>query len=309
MKTELKYWLVTIIFTGVAIASFYSCKKDDDPTEPLITSISGVVQKGPFVSGADIKLYELNSSFNRTGISFYTKVNSDIGSFEITNTDLAIPGFMEVAADGFYFNEISGELIDSHLNLTALHSGFFDPTGITDYIDGARIHREINVNILTHLEKERVIYLIKKEGYHPYYAKEIALSEILSNFFGYDDYFFLHSENLDYSSESYGASILLALSIILQGGRNAAELTELLGQISNEIREDGVFNNDSIITNLRETTLALNLEEIRNNLESRYAELGFEATIPNFEYFIEVFLNHTDNEFRSHNKDTVKQSK
>jgi len=156
-------------------------------------------------------------------------------------------------------------------------------------------HTTINVNILTHLEKRRVEYLVKEEGESFNDAKISAQSEILA-IFGIDVDNMDDSESLDFIDDSESNAALIAISVILQGELGVGDLTELLATISNEIREDGVFHDEDILDNLRENTLDLNLQDIRNNLEERYADLGVEVTIPDFEHFVDMFLSHTATE-------------
>lgn len=272
--------LFKLVFVlGLSFFCLTACEKDD-PNKIFIEAVSGVVQKGPFTSGAQIQMHGLNASLSQTGSSFNSMVTSDIGSFKIRNIEIA-SSIVALSADGFYFNEIAGAVSHSRLNLTAL-------SDITK-------HTTINVNVLTHLEKRRVEYLVNEEGKSFDDAKSMAQSEVLA-VFGFDVDNMDDSESLDYINDSEPNAALLAISVILQGKRGVGELSELLTTISDGMSNSGVFYDEDVIGNLRETALALNMESIRNNLEARYADLAIEATIPDFEYFIEVFLNHSATE-------------
>ena len=243
----------------------------------FIEAVSGVAQKGPFYSGTQIQMHVLNPSLGQTSTSFFTLTTNDAGSYKIINIEVA-SSFAEISADGFYFNEIAGFSSHARLTLTAL-------SDVTK-------HTTINVNVLTHLEKERIKHLVNEEGKNFGDAKSIAQAEVLAVFGIFlddiDD-----SESLDYTKDNQPNAALLAISVILQGKRGVAQISDLLTKISDDIRDNGVFSDESTLENLRETTIDINMEGIRNNLETRYAELGTEATIPDFEYFVEVFLNHT----------------
>jgi hypothetical protein len=79
----------------------------------------------------------------------------------------------------------------------------------------------------------------------------------------------------------------------LQGNRSVGDLTELLATITNDIREDGILNSESIMTSLRNSTKDLVLATIRSNLVNRYQNLGISASIPAFEKYINDFLVFT----------------
>ena len=251
-----------------------NCKKD----EPKITKqkVTGHVQKGPYINGTSISMFELNSSLEQTGKIFTTEISNNIGSFEISNVSLTT-SYVEFSANGYYFDEVKGDISIAPLNLFAL-------SDITDILT-------VNVNILTHLEKIRVKYLVKQNKTLSE-AKNIAQGEILAIFdfslTGIDK-----SETLDISVNNDGNAILLAISIILQGNRSVGDLTELLANITNDIREDGILNSESIMTNLRNSTKELALTTIRSNLQNRYQALGINASIPAFEKYINDFLVFT----------------
>ena len=72
-------------------------------------SISGVSQKGPFVTGSAVKLYELDGeSYAQTGNRFTGKITSDDGKFSVSNVTLASQ-YALLEVNGYYRNEISGK--------------------------------------------------------------------------------------------------------------------------------------------------------------------------------------------------------
>ncbi|HWR57446.1 MAG TPA: hypothetical protein VN328_01040, partial [Thermodesulfovibrionales bacterium] len=88
-------------------------------------------------------------------------------------------------------------------------------------------------------------------------------------------------------------AILLAMSIILQGYRTSSELSELLANISSDIRTDGLLGSSSLGTKLINDAKLINLSNVRANLVSRYSKLGLAATIPDFEKYINTFIANT----------------
>lgn len=268
-----KYLIVSII----AIFISNSCSKDDETT-PVIKKerISGFVQKGPFINGTSISINELNTDLSQTGKTYSTQITDNKGSFEIGNVEL-VSNFVSLRADGFYFNETIGEQSTSQITLYAL-SDVSDKT-------------TVNINILSHLEKPRVEYLIS-QGIDFSEAKTQAQSEILE-IFNINISLAETSEVLDISQDGDNNAILLATSLILQGYRTEGELTELLSNISTDIREDGVLSSNSTASQLINHAIYLETTSIRNNLDDRYSDLGVNAEIPNFEKYIINFIDST----------------
>jgi hypothetical protein len=253
-----------------------TCQKEGDDIKIKKDKVSGYVQKGPFINGTSILMSELNSSMVQTGKIFTAQIINNSGSFEINNISLA-SSYVEFSANGYYFNEVQGDLSPATLNLYAL-------SDLTDILT-------VNINILTHLEKQRVAYLVKQNKSFSE-AKNIAQGEILA-IFGFSLNEMDNSEELDISVNNESNAILLAISIILQGNRSVSDLTELLATITNDIREDGILNSESIMLSLRNSTKELNLSTIRSSLVNRYQNLGISATIPGFEKYINDFLVFT----------------
>lgn len=252
-----------------------SCNDDESPKlEQLVKeTLSGFVQKGPFINGTSITVAELDESLVQSGNTFSTQIIDNSGSFEFKNLTLNSP-FVQLQAAGFYFDEVSGEKSSAQLTLFALSD--------ISSID------QINVNILTHLEKGRIEFLVGNDIEFNH-AKDSAQHELLSAF-GIDNQNIENSEELDISINNTSNATLIAISIILQSNNSVADLTELLANINTDFRQDGIINSQSIKSKLFNTTQNLNLEDIRTNLENRYTELGLDADISNFESIIEQYL-------------------
>ena len=274
MKTKIVTQSYFLVISFLLILVSYRCKKD----EPKIIKekVTGQVQKGPYINGTAITMSELNSSLAQTGNIFTSQISNNIGSFEIDNITLS-SSYVEFSASGYYFDEVKGNLSVAPLNLSAL-------SDIKDI-------STVNVNILTHLEKQRVNYLIRQNKTFPE-AKKTAQKEILA-IFGFKLSEINNSEALDISVNSESNAVLLAISTILQGNRSVGDLTELLANMSNDIKEDGNLNNGTILTDLRNSAKELVLTSIRSNLEKRYQEIGVSATIPGFEKYVNAFLAFT----------------
>jgi hypothetical protein len=251
-----------------------SCEKDKPFSQSA--EVKGFVQKGPFNNGTSITISELEADLAPTGRNFNTEVFDNSGSFGISGIELASP-YVELKANGFYFDEITGENSPAPITLYAL----------TDLSDSA----DININILSTIEKRRVEFLIS-QGVPFKEAKRKAQQEILK-IFEIDTADISSSEFLNISKSGEGNAILLAISAILQGYNTTSELSELLANIGSDIREDGELNDSVIGSTLVNNARYLFIDSIRSNLESKYQDLGTAVQIPEYEKYIKNFIDST----------------
>jgi len=245
MKREMT--LIGGIFLMIGILS--ACQKEDQ----TVKNITGLVQKGPFVNGSSITVFDLNSDLSQSGKSYNAQIKDDKGAFELNNVSLT-SNYVSLKADGFYYNEVTGKQSGSQLTLY----------GISD-ISG---RDKINVNVLTTLEKARVENLMKN-GKSFSAAKSQAQKEILS-IFNLSRPTIENSEDLNIATGGDDNGILLAISSILQGYRSESELTKLLSDISNDLAEDGILNDTTLGSELMNHAIYLVPEKIKTNLSQQY---------------------------------------
>jgi hypothetical protein len=268
--------LQTILYLFLLV----SCEKEPIPETVTRTNVSGYVQKGPYINGTDITIAELTDELTQTGKMFSSQIVDNKGTFDIKDIELTSP-YVELKANGFYFNEVANNNSQAQLTLFAL-------ADVTETSD-------INVNVLSNLEKNRVQYLVAN-GMVFKEAKQKAKVEIL-NIFEWENENISDSEHLDISKPGDGNAALLAASVILQGYLPVSELSELLANISTDIREDGILNSAQLGTTLINNARLINLSEIRQNLETQYANLGLTTTVPDFEKYVNQFIENTEFEF------------
>jgi len=271
MKTN--YFIIFILV--ILSISIQSCKKDEnkpqvDTPENKIHA-SGFIQKGPFISGSQITIQELDNSLTPNGTTYQTVTNDDFGSFVLNSAITS--DYLEVISTGFYFNEVSGSLSQANLSLRAIC-----------HISDSSV---ANVNILTTLSKKRVEYLMKNENKSYINATQQAENEILS-IFNIDSTNIEPFNQMDISQNGESNAILLAISVMLQSNNSVAELSELISKISLDIETDGILDNTNIIEFISNVGKELNLSSIRHNIENRYLSLGLSTTIPNFEAYIDT---------------------
>ena len=280
--------LANILKTGAAISvcTLLSCSGDSSSGSPVDeqnsddvsvaeTEITGVTQKGPFLMGSKVQMFEISNghSLNQTGKSFNGKISNDKGEFKINGSKL-VSQYVVLEASGYYRNEITGKNSNSELTLLA----------ISDVKD----RNTININLLTHLEYERVNYLVTEENAKVDEAKKQAQKEILK-IFDIDNKNFSNSEDLNIAGSSDEDGALLAISIMLQGDRSESQLSELLTKIAIDMEEDGEWNDDSKRNEIADWAAEIvqsgRIESIRENIE----KWKLSNVVPNFEKYINNF--------------------
>jgi hypothetical protein len=201
----------------------FGCRKDDEPLT-RIYDINGFIQKGPFVKGTTVSISELNQDLSQTGKIFHTIILDDKGSFEIPNLELA-SGYIQLFADGYFFNETEDKLSNATIALSA--------------IADVKSNTSINVHIITTLEMERVKCLVANgAGFED--AKTRARDEVYG-IFGYASSSTANPETFDITGAGDDNAILLAISVIILGTHTEEELTELISGIYLDIKEDGTL--------------------------------------------------------------------
>ena len=207
---------------------------DSEKIAISLSQVSGVTQKGPFLSGSKVLVREMEDgrTLTQTGNSFNGKILNDKGEFRI-NGRMLVSQYVMFEVTGYYRNEVTGKSSNSELTLFA----------ITDVND----RNTVNVNLLTHLEYERVIYLVTQKKMKVKAAKKQAQKEVFA-VFNIDATNFANSEDLNIAGNTEADAALLAISIILQGNRSESELSELLQKIALDMEKDGTFD-DSLTRN------------------------------------------------------------
>ena len=281
----------SIILIGVASLIFGACN-DQDKTNELngdeklvdVTSISGNVQKGPFINGTSVRVAELNSALQQTGRSFETQIADNSGAFELKSVG-RLSQYVELHANGYYYNEVKDDVSESQLSLYAL----------TDLSGGTTP----NINVLTTLERPRVEYLTSG-GTSFADAKSQAQAEIFDIFKIDHEFSWLEgSERLNIASSGQGDAALLAVSAIMQGNLTAGAASELIANVASDIRTDGKLDDAKLGSKLKGNAMAINPDEIRANLANRYKELGVEAAVPDFGGIVRNFAAKTEFELQS----------
>lgn len=260
-----------IIFLGLLIGIILSCSKESDPVKKY--SISGLVQKGPFIKGSQIEISELTKALVQTGKTFNSELKNDLGEFELSDLELEST-MVEIIADGYYYNEVIGNLSQSRLTLKSLSD--------------ISIKESVNVNILTHIIIDRLKTLMEAgESYET--AKNQSQQELLG-LFQIGSETVSDFENMDISGEGTENGILIALSSILQGNNSVAELSKLLADFKEDFGDNGTIDDANIQLELINNAKSLNTVSVKSKLESYYNSLGLNMNVPAFETHITKFI-------------------
>jgi len=235
--------------------------------------VAGVSQKGPFVTGSAVTVQELDGiTLKQTGKSFKGTIKSDKGDFAIKDINLQSQ-YAILEANGYYRDEISGKKSSGTVTLYAL----------TDLSN----RKTVNINLLTHLEYERVKYLVTEKKKSIAEAKEQAEKEILSSFAIEGE--FAESEDLNIFKSGDGNAALLAVSVLMQSDVDVAGLTERMGEFSIALAEGGSWDDADTKTAIADwacdTDLKGTLANVRKNIENwKYAD-----SVPAFEKYVTNF--------------------
>jgi hypothetical protein len=208
----------------------FSCSDENNASneslKPNTYNVCGKVEKGPFVSGTTITMQPLDANMSTLGTMFTTTIYDHSGNFSFGAKQLASQ-FADLSANGYFFNEVKGELSSGTLNLRA----------IVDLSDAS----SINVNILTHIKYQRVLNLIMQKGYSFSDANSQAQKELFATF-GLEDYARNYdAANISIADGTDAAAALIAISSLILADREEAELTEYLHRLCMEFSVNGNF--------------------------------------------------------------------
>ena len=249
---------ISFILVMSVFMTMTSCEKDNESDSGMKDStLRGYVQKGQLIKGSTLTAFSLNQDMASTGESFPSSIKDDLGSFNLSMTSHA--PFYELKAEGYYFNENTGEISKSPIYLSALVSSN---------------QKDVNVNVLTTLTNGRIKKLIgegksfeeaKKEAENSLLKEfSIKLSSSLSGF-----------ETLNIAKDGQANAILLAASCLIQEGRSAGEIQQLISELASDFEEDGSLTNESIEEIISQKNYVA-IIDIINNLIEFYVQKGIE---------------------------------
>src|SRR5574344_1479795 len=277
--------MISLSVLILAIFGLLSCGGDTatsfqngDVVSVKLASLSGQVQKGPFIKGSRVTAYELENgqTLAQTGKNFTGVIQSDNGKFDISTVTLASQ-YAILEATGYFRSEVTGGKSNSQLTLRA----------ITDLTSRSTV----NVNLLTHLEYDRVEYLVKTEGMRVLAAKKQAEKEIFAAF-GIDAEAFGYSEDLSVLDTGDANAALLAVSILLLRNNSDADLTQELTEFSQDLAADGAWDDAETKSAIADWAHALDSADHFAAFRKNVSGWGISGTVPAFEKYMTVFWNY-----------------
>ena len=249
---------------------------DSERVAITFDSLTGYTQKGPFLKGSTVYLYELSDgrTLKQTNGNFTSVITRDDGRYKFSARDL-VSQYAMVVVDGSYRNEVTGEKSDAPIRLRAL----------TDM----RKHADANINLLTHLEFDRVHYLVTHEKKTVKQAKKQAQKEIFKAFNFDTTGVSGSSEDLDVFGDSDADAALLAISILLQGDGSANDLSVILTLIANDMETDGVWDDSASKAQIADWAFNADAAGRFANFRKNVRRWRLSSTVPPFEKFIRNF--------------------
>ena len=248
-------------------------------------SILGVAQKGPFKFGSPVYLRELSEdNLKYTGMVYEDEISSNKGDFVIPNVNLISP-YACVEVRGLFRNEISGEYSKDSISLFALTDL---KTALSDVKNEPR--NKVNVNLLTHLEYSRALYLVRK-GYSVYAAKKQADQEIMTAFelpttIKYSEDLSVFEDSQD-DNVNYANASLMMLSLLFLGERNDAEIKAEIEKFVEDFEKDGSWDDAETKAAMADYATEIDTLGIRANVKAWNI-----LDIPKFENPLETFWNN-----------------
>jgi hypothetical protein len=237
--------------------------------------VSGSVQKGPFVLGSSISLSAIDGTGTPTGQVFNTQTTDDLGDFAVTFT---YRGNVDVAAQGYYYDEVTGGLSTAPIVLRALYA----------ISNGGP--QSAYVNIRTHLAHDRALALMGDAGMSLTSAEAQAEAELVAAL-GIGGGF--QPGGTGIASNELGGdndqnAYLFALSAILvqaareqagDGGSVDATLQQLINTIAVDLSATGQLPT-TLTSQIRTAEQDLDVDLTMDFFATRLAATGSSATIP-----------------------------
>jgi len=248
--------LALVATIGLALALIFSCSSGGGgSSDPVVKreKIVGVSQKGPFAKGATVTIYELDEDMNVKGKPITGKTIDDKGNFEVAIKGGKISPYIIVEVSGSYANEVSGKPSTSAITLKS--------------VANVSNKDRVNINVLTHLETDKVLKLTRS-GTKFDDAKKEAQTQVL-NALGISESIAKNSEDMAIFGGSSSDEALLLASILLQGNRTTEDVASLLDAISSEIKnsDDGILST-ATKSDVDNGLVGVNIDKVKENLHS-----------------------------------------
>lgn len=278
-QTYLVYLIMRNSFLVILsiILFLLSCNRDKNKEE-IVTSIKGKAQKGPFVNGSTVVIYELDKNLNPTGRSFSSKITNNQGSYQIDSITLSSP-YIQVEVEGLYYSELDGNVSFREITINSLAKVSEGKTS--------------NVNLITQIENTRVKNLVD-EGLSFEEAKIQSLEELVK-VFSYPYEVDGTSESFDLFADSQDGIFLFCLSAVLlatnddyDAAKYASWLNFLL-ELEADFGDNGKIDSSDLENRLKLGVFYTlrNADSIRDGFKKTIEVTGASIEVPYFEPIVE----------------------
>lgn len=237
--------------THVPVAHDTTILVPDQPTPDggYSGTLSGVAEFGPLKTGSTVKLSFLDDgSLDPTGKSVSATVTSDLGQYTLNYTGMPSYGLME--ASGSFMNLILGDV-----------TGSVKFNSMIRAIDGELA----NVNVMTHLEYPRILYLMKESAMSYADAQGKAESEVLRAF--YMSNFAAPARNIWTLGAGDADGNLLAMTLLLHADYSSAEMQSVIDAIASDLEKDGTWDDAATKAKIADWAYLQKMDELVYYLE------------------------------------------
>ena len=271
----MKFLKSSLILFSVLWA-FSSCEegtieKPDTPVSPQYAHIEGYVQKGQLVKGSQVTAFVLDQQLKATGNSYPANISDDLGAFAI-DVKVEEP-FLELRAEGYYFNEVTGEVSESPIYLEAM---------------GNQQSTNLNINLFTTITKPRIKKLLA-DGMGWETSTLTAQEELLSAL-GVDDTTEDFTD-IDITGTDKSDALLLAFACIIQQDRSISEIITLIQNAASEFEAEGKIT-EKTVNAILANRAAVNPFEVAHNIAEYYSEKSITGkSLPAFYKYIDEKYN------------------
>jgi len=276
---------VHVLLASLAAAALTACGGGDGTVQQTSTGFTvdaGLAQKGPLVRGSSVRINELNPlNYMPAGTTYDVSTNDNLGGFSLKGINFTRQ-HLEITAQGYYFNELTGAPADDFITLQAQADLTLD--------------RLVNVNTLTDLANARTKALVTRTTSPMQFAaaRAQAQREVLAAFYIYNSADLMpggvdgtgllvpgNFSELDISKTAAANQILAAVSSLsVSAGVNGVGISTFLANFEADLADDGLINNSPGITEtvrsqIDKAAAAVNFSTVATNLNGFYKSTGY----------------------------------
>jgi hypothetical protein len=275
-----------ILVTLSTLFLFSACNHDEFGNKVILTSIQGKAQKGPFINGSNVVVYELDKNLKPTGRSFNSRIKNNQGLYSIDSVSLS-SSYVQVEVQGLYYSELDGNVSFREITINSL----------VKLSEG----KTSNVNLITQIENTRVKNLIRS-GLSFEDAKRQSLEELIQVFSypyevnGTSESFDLFGGNQDGIFLFCLSSVLLATNDDYDATKHASWLNFLL-ELEDDFGDNGKIDSSDLMNRLKLGAFYTlqNANSIREGFKRTIEITKATIEVPYFEPIIELLFKENNN--------------